>query len=293
VPQGGATAPLKWQRPFQQASGHCELPLLHTAGGLVGGDALTIRATLEAGSRALLTSVAAQKVYGTVGRSRQVPAGQWAEQQLHFQLSAGADLEWLPQELVLYRDGLFQQRAQVELASGASFLTAEVVRLGRTAAGEDLGQGCWRSALEIRRHGAAGPRWELVDRLELGGDALLEQHGLGGSPVFGSLVWLAPGPLAAAELDQLLADCRADRDGLEGEMACGALEQGIVARYRGSSSQAARHWFCRLWRRTRTLRGLEPPELPRVWPFQEQPFRPADRNEPPHAPESPAEAGSP
>ena len=285
VHQGGASAPLKCQRAFQQTSGHCELPLLHTAGGLVGGDQLLIAADLQAGSRALLTSAAAQKVYGTVGRSRQTPAGQWAKQQLRFNLAEGADLEWLPQELVLYGDGLFEQHGQVELAAGASFLAAEVVRLGRTAAGEALGRGRWRSALEIRRHGIGAPRWELVDRLELAGEGLTEEHGLGGQPVFGSLVWLAPRPLAAAELDALLAACRADRDGLEGEMACGALEQGLVARYRGGSSQAARHWFCRLWRRTRSLRGLEPPELPRVWPFQEDPFAAAARN--------PVQAGSP
>jgi len=268
IHQGSACSPLKLQRAFRQGSGHCELPLLHTAGGLVGGDELRITAALEPGSRALLTSVAAQKVYGTVARSRRSPAGAWAQQQLSFQLATGSDLEWLPQELVLYADGLFEQRARVELESGASFLGAEVVRLGRTAAGEALGAGRWRSCLEIRRNG----RWELVDRLALGSEALAGSHGLAGQPVFGSLVWIAPQPLAGAELEQLLADCRADRHGLEGEMACGALEQGLVARYRGPSSQAARYWFSRIWRRSRKLRQLAPPELPRVWPFQEQPY---------------------
>jgi len=62
--QGGATAPLKVQRAFRGEDGRCELPLLHTAGGLVGGDRLSLNLRLEAGSRALLTSVAAQKVYG-------------------------------------------------------------------------------------------------------------------------------------------------------------------------------------------------------------------------------------
>lgn len=270
--QGGATAPLKLQRAFQQSSGHCELPLLHTAGGLVGGDQLQVEATLEAGSRALLTSVAAQKVYGTVGRSRRSPDGSWAEQALRFQLAAGSDLEWLPQELVLYADGLFAQRLEVDLADGASFLAAEIVRLGRTADQEALGSGRWRSALSIRRQSPAGPRWELVDRLELGGPALGEEHGLADQPVFGSLVWAAPEPLGGAALAKLLDQCRAERAGLEGEMACGALEQGLVARYRGPSSQAARYWFTRIWRLSRQHRGLAPPELPRVWPFQEAPF---------------------
>jgi urease accessory protein len=270
--QGGATAPLKLQRAFQQTSGHCELPLLHTAGGLVGGDQLQISAALEAGSRALLTSVAAQKVYGTVGRLRQRPEGSWAEQELQFQLAAGSDLEWLPQELVLYADGLFAQRLEVELAESASFLTAEIVRLGRTADQEQLGAGRWRSSLSIHRQTARGPRWELVDRLELTGAALQGVHGMGSEPVFGSLVWAAPAPLDAATLATLLERGRAARAGLAGEMACGALEQGIVARYRGPSSQAARYWFSRLWRLSRELRGLAEPQLPRVWPFQETPF---------------------
>ena len=273
--QGGARSPLKLQRAFAQASGHCELPLLHTAGGLVGGDQLRIEASLQPGSRALLTSVAAQKVYGSIGRSRSHPAGRWAQQQLEFRLEAGSDLEWLPQELVLYADALYQQQATVELAADASFLAAEVVRLGRTAAGEGLGQGCWRSSLEIRRQGDDGPRFELVDRLELGGEALNGEHGLAGEPVFGSLVWAAPQPLAADALERLLAEAREARHGLEGSMACGALGQGIVARNRGGSSQAARFWFSRLWALIRAQRGLAPPEFPRVWPFQEQPLRAA------------------
>jgi urease accessory protein len=273
--QGGATAPLKLQRAFPRADGRCELPLLHTAGGLVGGDRLSLEARLAPSSRALLTSVAAQKVYGSIGRSRRHPEGRWAVQELAFQLEENADLEWLPQELVLYADGLFEQRTQVVLAASASWLGAEVVRLGRTAAAETLGAGCWRSQLEIRRQACATApeRWELVDRLELGGTGLQGDHGLAGQPVFGSLVWAAPQPLAGEGLAALLAHCRANRQGLEGTMACGALEQGLVARYRGPSSTAARHWFTRIWARLRAERHLASPEMPRVWPFQEEPLQ--------------------
>ncbi|MCX5958646.1 MAG: urease accessory protein UreD [Cyanobacteria bacterium] len=270
--QGSASTPLKIQRGFNRANGRCELPLLHTAGGLVGGDQLSITVHLEPGSRALLTSVAAQKVYGTIGRSRLRPEGAWALQELAFQLEEGADLEWLPQELVVYANGLYEQRTRVNLAPGAGWLGAELVRLGRTAAGESLGAGRWRSLLEIRRRDPGGDRWELVDRLELGGSSLVEAHGLAGEPVFGSLVWAAPRKLAGAELVELVEACRGDRSGLEGTMACGSLEQGLLARYRGPSSTAARSWFTRLWARIRAAQGLAAPELPRVWPFQERPF---------------------
>ena len=272
VHQGWATSPLKLQRAYPQADGRCELPLLHTAGGLVGGDQLTLRAHLAPGSQALLTSVAAQKVYGTVGRSRLVPQGQWARQSLHFSLEAGSDLEWLPQELVLFAGGLLEQNVTVELAAGASWLGMDVVRLGRSAAGETLGQGCWRSRLQVCRRGPEGRRWELVDPLEISGASLAAEHGMAGQPVLGSLVWATPQPLGAAALAQLLADCRSDRQGLEGDLACGALDQGLIARYRGPSSQAARFWFTRVWARIRAARGLSAPELPRVWPFQEQPL---------------------
>jgi urease accessory protein len=297
--QGGATAPLKVQRGFARADGRCELPILHTAGGLVGGDRLSLRLDLAPGSRALLTSVAAQKVYGSIGRSWRAPAGSWARQELEVRLDAGADLEWLPQELVLYADGLLEQRTRVWLAPGASWLGAEVVRLGRTAAGEGLAAGRWRSDMEIRRLTATGEQgpWELVDRLELGGDALEGEHGLAGRPVFGSLVWAAPLPpgaaaLAAQPLAPLLELGRADRAGLKGEMACGALPGGLVARYRGDSSRDARLWFARLWARIRALRGLAAPQPPRVWPFQEDPFT-AAQPLPRPAPATPLGNGAP
>ena len=272
VHQGGSTAPLRLQRGFRRAGGRCELPILHTAGGLVGGDRLSLEVELAPGSSALLTSVAAQKVYGSIGRSRQAPAGLWAGQDLRVSLAEGADLEWLPQELVLYADGLYSQRLRVELAPGASWLGAEVVRLGRTAAGEQLGAGRWRSCLEVVRLHPEGRRWELVDRLELADAALRGEHGMAGEPVFGSLVWAAPHPLEGGALADLLVEARMARAGLEGEMDCGALDQGLVARYRGPSTTDARTWFTRLWAAIRRLRGLPPPELPRCWPFQEEPL---------------------
>jgi urease accessory protein len=270
--QGHATAPLRLQRGFPQADGRLELPILHTAGGLVGGDRLSLEVSLAAGSRGMLTSVAAQKVYGTVGRCHQEPQGRWCRQELQFSLEETADLEWLPQELVLYADGLFEQTTRVELAEGASWLGVELVRLGLTAAGEGLGHGRWRSALEVVRMQPQARRWELVDRLELTAEGQETEHGMAGQPVFGSLVWVAPQPLRPERREALLTAARSCRGDLAGAMACGSLESGLVARYRGASSAAARAWFCRLWALIRREQGLAPPQLPRCWPFQEDPF---------------------
>ena len=87
-----------------------------------------------------------------------------------------------------------------------------------------------------------------------------------------SLVWAAPMTLAPEVMTSLLNHARNDRAGLTGTMRCGQLEQGLVARYAGPSSRDARFWFSRIWARTRALRGLAQPRIPRVWPLQEQPL---------------------
>ena len=274
--QGGCSAPLKMLRAEKGENGRCELPLLHTAGGLVGGDQLSIELTLEPNSRGLVTSVAAQKIYGSVGRSQLEPRGRWACQHVRCHLDKQSDLEWLPQELVVFADGLYEQHFMVQLHADASFLGTEIVRLGRTASGESLQQGQWRSNLSIQRCNRNNGRpedWELVDRIELGGDAVNDLHGLNGKPVFGSLVWAAPMNLEESRISNLLSDVRSDREGLSGTMSCSALHQGLVARYVGTSSRDARFWFSRIWARTRALRKLQAPRIPRVWPLQEAPLQ--------------------
>jgi urease accessory protein len=180
---------------------------------------------------------------------------------------------------------LLQQELTVELGPEASWLGADVVRLGRSAAGEGLGLGCWRSSLTIRRRDpCAGDRWELVDRLNLDRHALLRQHGMAGQPVLGTLVWAAPSSIGAPALDALVAEGRRLRQDLVGDMAVGRLEQGLIARYRGDSTQMARFWFCRLWGLLRQHQGQDRPALPRVWPFQENPWLTSVQAERPERP---------
>jgi urease accessory protein len=271
--QAGARAPLKWLRATHHDDGSLELPLLHTAGGLVGGDRLGLKVRSQNQAQALLTSVAAQKVYGSVGRCRAQPGGRWASQQLTFELAGNSWLDWMPQEVVMYAGALLEQRISVHLAEQASFLATDVVRLGRSAAGEDLGEGCWRSRLEVCRPSGNGRRWELTDAVSLDRETMEGEHGMAGQPVFGSLVWIAPRQLEAPVRAAVLDQARRGRAGLEGTMACGLLESGLIARYRGASSQAARFWFTRIWAAVRQAGGHPTPQIPRVWPFQEQPLR--------------------
>ena len=144
----------------------------------------------------------------------------------------------------------------VKIDPSSSFLCVDLVRLGRTAAEEKLGNGIWRSSLEIFRETSERKHYEFSDRLELSGKALQSMHGLEEQPVFGSLTWITPKKIMQKDLSDLLVECRQQRAGLEGFMTCSLLENGISARYTGSSTQSARFWFYRIWRLTRSLRKL-------------------------------------
>jgi len=264
VHQGGCTAPLKLSRGVNHGS-TCELSLLHTAGGLVGGDVLHVDCRLAPRSRTLLTSVAAQKVYGSVGRSRLHPQGAWARQRLVCQVEDGAWLSWFPQETVVFAHGLLEQDQRVELQGSGAWLGAEVVRLGRTAAHETIGRGCWRSRLELWR----GERLLLGDPMSLDGASRQRPHGLAGQAVVGMLNWAGGLRLDAGAVDA----CRQARQGLSGEMEAGLIhdDEGdlLCCRYRGDSTRAARCWFVRIRALIHQWHGEPPPAVPRVWPLQE------------------------
>ena len=75
-----SNSPYKLLKSTHDQEGRCILPILHTAGGLVGGDLLEFEVNLERNSKVLLTTSSAQKVYGSVGRSKINPEGSFSKQ---------------------------------------------------------------------------------------------------------------------------------------------------------------------------------------------------------------------
>lgn len=85
-----AKAPLKVQRPFYPEGGVCHSVVLHTAGGIVGGDRNSMFFHLQPQAQTLITTAAASKIY----RSN----GILARQEVQIKVDSHACLEWLPQE---------------------------------------------------------------------------------------------------------------------------------------------------------------------------------------------------
>lgn len=244
--------PLAIQRPFYPEGPRvCHILLLHPPGGLVGGDHLDMNLDLQAGSEVLVTTPAAGKWYRGQRAARQIG---------HLRVATDAHLEWLPQESIVFDGARAEQALHVELAPGATWLGWDITRFGRSASGERFLSGRWRAQTEVWRSGE--PLW--IDRQQLeGGSHLLDSaYGLAGQPVIGTLAWVGQ-PVSS----ELIGAAREQWTALAGPGEAGVtrLPQGLLCRYRGPSSSAARHWFTRVWdllRREFRGCGAQPP---RIW----------------------------
>jgi urease accessory protein len=244
------TAPLKVQRSFYpEDAAICHNTILHTAGGIVGGDRLQIEIDLQPQARAVITTAAAGKIYGSNG----TPAIQSIVQNI----GENACLEWLPQETIVFNQAIFHQHLRVNLAATGSWLGWEINRFGRTARGERFSQGEWKSATEVYRHGK--PIW--IDRQVLSGDAMVDSpHSLAGHSIVGSLAWIG------GEVSKdLVIEARSIFGGEPRKIGVTRLTEGLLCRYRGDSTTEVRQWFTAVWHLLRHSFLHSPPIHLRVW----------------------------
>lgn len=248
-----AKAPLKVQRPFYpEGADVCHAVILHTAGGVVGGDRLWVDLNLQPAAHSLITTPAATKIYGSNGSP--------AQQNIQIQVSTGATCEWLPQETIIFNGAVYRQDLRVELAPDSSWLGWEITRFGRTARPERFVRGEWRSHLEIWRQG--GPLW--IDRqLVKGGSDMLESiNGLAGQSVLGTFSFV--GQRATPEVVEKARTSMGKQVHL-GLAGVTCLADGLLCRYRGASTAEAKQWFTQVWHLVRLHCCRRPAQKPRVW----------------------------
>jgi urease accessory protein len=119
--------------------------LINTAGGLTGGDRIDWRAEAAPGTRMVLTTQACERIYRSTGADARVSA--------HLTVGAGAQLDWLPQETILFENSRLDRTLDVDLADGAKFCAVEAILLGREAMGENARTALLRDNWRIRCNG--------------------------------------------------------------------------------------------------------------------------------------------
>jgi urease accessory protein len=244
-------APLRMQRPFYPEGDEvCHGVMLHTAGGIVGGDRLSCNVRLHPNAKVLLTTAAASKVYRSNGST--------AQQRVQLDLEPDTCLEWLPQETIVFDQAIYRQQLRVNLAPGACWLGWDLTRFGRSARGEKFVSGDWRSHIEVWQ--GERPLW--IDRQWLPGSEALfaSPHGLANNPVVGSLA-LVGRSVEAEVVNQARSLWRGNPD----QVGATRLMSGLLCRYRGDSTMEARRWFVEVWRSVRNLYQDRSVCIPRVW----------------------------
>ncbi|KAB0494924.1 urease accessory protein UreD [Pseudomonas moorei] len=224
----------------------CQHIIVHPPGGIAGGDRLEISASVERDAWAQITSPGAAKWYRAAGP---------AYQQLTLRVAAGATLEWLPQETIIFSAAQAELSTAIDLEGDARLFYWDVVALGRPASGERFDLGHFQAQLDIRRDGQL--LWHERQRI-VGADGLLDSPiGLDGQPVFATL-------LVTGEIESdLLERCRSLPHPVRGDLT--QLPGLLVARCLASEALLARGWLIDVWRLLRpALLGREAMP-PRIW----------------------------
>jgi urease accessory protein len=234
---------------YPEGDAVCQNVIIHPPGGIVGGDTLAVNVDAGPCTHAQLTTPGAAKCYRS--------GGAFARQRVRLRAARGAVVEWLPQETIIFDASKIELELSIELFDDARFLGWDVVCLGRTAAGERFDHGALRQRLTLSRDGIP----VFAERTVLNGGAPLLRSpvGLHGNPVFGT--FLAAAPIVT---HAMLESCR-QVSVMAGEGAVTRLPGVVIARYRGASAAAARHYFVELWQKLRPALALRAAVLPRIW----------------------------
>jgi urease accessory protein len=243
-------APCRVLTPSEEPGDLTQAVLLTTSGGLADGDRIAVNLSLGEGAAALVTSQAAEKIYGA---RLAAPA----TIRIGLSVEAGAWCEWLPQETILFEGARLDRRTIADVAPGGRLLACEFVVFGRLAHGERFGSGLLHDAWDVRRGGKLVWR----DALRLEGDIAGQidlPNSFAGAEATAMVIYVADD--APKHLDAARALLEAS------ETRCGAtIVNGLlILRWFGAAAAVRRSLTAYLAAFRVEAAGL-PARLPRVW----------------------------
>ena len=156
---------------------------LNTGGGITGGDQFQLTVEAATGCHLVVTTQAAERAY-------RAQPGEVGQVQNTLTVAAGARLDWLPQETILFEGSALNRRLKIDLAADASVLMVEPLVFGRAEMGEALHDLWFQDRVDIAREGVA----VFADRTRLMEDAVAQLAGRatgGGCGAMASVVYAA------------------------------------------------------------------------------------------------------
>jgi len=237
--------PLRIQRPFHPEGGDVShVYLLHPPAGIVGGDDIRIRVSLQQEAHALVTSPGAARFYLSRHDLSQV--------QQVARVGSGCTLEWLPQETLFMRGARAKTALKVELEADAQFFGWEIAGFGRPALHEPFADGSLEIRLEIYRDG----RPLLLDCYRVGEGSA---EGLEGRSAVMTL-------LASGADDAVLERARTVLGGVDdATLAATRIDDLLIVRGIADRCEPLFAQAVNIWRALRPLLLSRAPSVPRIW----------------------------
>jgi len=248
--------PLRVLFPTPAAGDPVLAVILTTSGGLVAGDRFDIGVRLASGATAHVTSSAAEKIYRSVGLTTTIRQS--------LTIEAGAALEFLPAETILFDGARLRRETTIDLGSGAGFLGGDIVVFGRRARGERFTRGFLREVWQVRRDG----RLVWGDALHLEDDvaAIVDDPAcFDGAAAFATMILSPP---TGKNPGSFLDDAReAQSAGAANGLRAGvtAVAGLLIARWLAPDAAALRSAYADLAGHLRRAAMGLPPVLPRLW----------------------------
>ena len=217
-----------------------EAVLINTAGGVAGGDRFTLDIAAEQGTRLVVTTAAAEKVYRTLGPDSVID--------VKLDVADGATLAWLPQETILFDRARMSRSIEVSLAPDATLFLAEAIVFGRSGMGETVAEGALIDRWRVRR----GGKLVYAETVRLDGAiaARLSEPAVAKGGVAIATVLIAPGDDATVTAVRALD--------FEGEAGASAWNGIAVVRLCADDAAALRRDLVHVMT---VVRGA----LPRIW----------------------------
>ena len=241
------SGPLSVQRPFYPEGETSHVYILHPPGGVVGGDELTIKVQVDLAASALITTPGATKFYRS--------AGDTAQQ--HVQLKVNGELEWLPQENILFRGAKLRQQTKIDLGVNARLIATEINCFGRPSVAEQFDVGLANIGMRINREGKPIQIENTRITAQIGRNGPASMRGY---PVSGGVYATPVTPAQLATLRQAV------EPSVPGDyFALTLIDDLLVARFLGESTLRARQRMISLWQQLRPMLMLRSACAPRIW----------------------------
>ena len=219
-----------------------EAVIINTAGGIAGGDRFALDIAAGQGTRLVVTTAAAEKIYRTLGPDSTVD--------VKLDVAAGATLAWLPQETILFGRARLTRSIEADLAPDAQLFLAEAIVFGRSGMGEAVEEGLLFDRWRVRRGGkliyAEGVRLDGAVAQRLGDPAVAK----GGVAI--ATVLIVPGN------DETVQAVRILQDQFIGEVGASTWNGIAAVRLCAADGAALRHDLVHVMT---AMRG----DLPRIW----------------------------